>query len=362
MAFFMTSDPLAFRKAVNKAMHIPDGYLSPQTYVPSYVAIVPIWALAANRLKQSLRQKHVPLLSLCAAFSFIIMMFNVPLAGTTGHAVGAVLIAILLGPWAATIAVSLALIVQAFLFGDGGVTAIGANCLNMAVIMPWAGWGVYRLVAGSSKITSRRRCVAGAIGGYVGLNAAALSTAIMFGIQPMIAHTADGHALYNPFGLSIAVPALLGSHLILFGFVEAIVTGLVVRYFQRTDPGLLSTYVGNADLVSANSEARQPIFKRAFGGLIALVILSPMGLYLPTKFAAGSAWGEWSANEIGKMAGYVPQQLKHTGSIWHAPLPDYAIPKQGMPHLSYIVSAVIGVAVLMLVVVLCRKLYSQGKR
>src|SRR5689334_17584876 len=96
---------------VIKVMHIPDGYLSPQTYLPSYCAIVPIWAVAANRLKMSLRQKHVPLLSLCAAFSFVTMMFNVPLAGTTGHAVGAVLVAILLGPWAATIAVSLALIV-----------------------------------------------------------------------------------------------------------------------------------------------------------------------------------------------------------------------------------------------------------
>jgi len=221
-------------------MHIPDGYLGPQTYGAAYLAVAPFWAIASRKLNKTLRSRQVPLLALGAAFSFVIMMFNLPIpGGTTGHAVGAVLIAVLLGPWAACIAVSVALIVQALLFGDGGITCIGANCLNMAVITPFVGYGVYRLISARSEAASPRRWIGAALGGYVGLNVAALSTAVMFGIQPALAHDAAGHALYAPYPLSVAVPAMALSHLLAFGVVEAVVTGLVVAYLQRADVSLL---------------------------------------------------------------------------------------------------------------------------
>jgi cobalt/nickel transport system permease protein len=148
-------------------------------------------------------------------------------------------VAVLLGPWAAVVAVSIALIVQAMLFGDGGITALGANCFNMAVVMPFVGYGVYRLVALKAAVTSRRRWIGAALGGYLGLNVAALVTAAEFGIQPLIAHDAAGHALYAPYPLAAAIPAMAVEHLVLFGVVEAVVTGLVVAYLQRTDPSLL---------------------------------------------------------------------------------------------------------------------------
>jgi cobalt/nickel transport system permease protein len=221
-------------------MHIPDGYLGPGTYATAYAAAVPFWAAASKKLGKTLKSRQVPLLALSAAFSFVIMMFNVPIpGGTTGHAVGAVLVAVLLGPWAACIAVSVAVIIQALIFADGGVTAAGANCINMAVVMPFAGYAVYRLLAGNSPATSRRRWVAAAVAGYVGLNAAALSAAVMFGIQPELARDAAGRALYAPYPIKVAVGAMMAEHLLFFGFVEAAVTGLVVRYIQRTDPSLL---------------------------------------------------------------------------------------------------------------------------
>lgn len=222
-------------------MHIPDGYLSPQTYVAAYAVAAPFWIVASRKLNKTLRLSQVPLLALGAAFSFVIMMFNVPIpGGPAGHAVGAVLVAVLLGPWAACIAVSVALIIQAVLFGDGGITCIGANCLNMAVIMPFVGYGVYRAISGRSEVTSRRRWIGAALGGYVGLNAAALATGIEFGIQPLIAHDVAGQTLYAPYPLSVAVPAMLAGHLLLFGLVEALFTGLVVAYLQRSDPSLLA--------------------------------------------------------------------------------------------------------------------------
>jgi len=221
-------------------MHIPDGYLGPQSCAVAYAAAIPFWVMASRKLNKTLRSKQVPLLALSAAFSFVIMMFNVPIpGGTTGHAVGAVLVAVLLGPWAACIAVSLALIVQALMSGDGGIFSIGANCLNMAIIMPFAGYGVYRLIAGNSALVSRRRYIGAAIGGYIGLCAAALSAGIMFGIQPLIAHDASGRALYAPYSLKVAVTTMLGEHMLVFGIVEAIVTGLVVAYIQKTDTSLL---------------------------------------------------------------------------------------------------------------------------
>ena len=221
-------------------MHIPDGYLGPQTYVATYAVMVPIWAVASRKLSQSLKSRQVPLLALGSAFSFVIMMFNIPIpGGTTGHAVGAVLVAVLLGPWAACVAVSIALVVQALMFGDGGVTAFGANCLNMAVIMPFLGWGAYRLIAGASPAASRRRAFAAAAGGYVGINASAIGTALMLGLQPLLAHDSSGHALFAPYPLQVALPVMAMEHLLVFGWVEALVTGLVVAYLQRHAPSLI---------------------------------------------------------------------------------------------------------------------------
>jgi cobalt/nickel transport system permease protein len=104
--------------------------------------------------------------------------------------------------------------------------------------MPFVGYGVYRLIAGRSDAKSPRRWIGAGIGGYVGLNVAAVATGVEFGIQPLIAHDAAGHALYAPYPLQVAVPAMAAGHL-LFGLVEAVVTALVVAYLQRTEPRLL---------------------------------------------------------------------------------------------------------------------------
>lgn len=222
-------------------MHIPDRYLSPETYGAAYAVMVPVWVLVANRVKKTLKSRQVPLLALGAAFIFVIMMFNIPIPfGSTGHAVGAVLVAVLLGPSAACIAVTIVLTVQALLFGDGGITALAANCFNIAVVMPFTGYAVYRLIAGKSDTFSKIRPVAAGIAGYVGLNLAAITTAVFFGIQPLIATDASGHAKYAPYPLKVALTAMAAEHLLVFGFIEAVITAFVIAYLQKTDPSLLS--------------------------------------------------------------------------------------------------------------------------
>ncbi len=218
----------------NKDMHIPDGYLGPSTCAVFYAAMLPVWTAASKIVKKTFKAKQVPLLAIGAAFSFVIMMINIPIpGGSTGHAVGGVLLAILLGPWAASIAITVALVVQALLFGDGGITAIGANCFNMAFVLPFAGYYIYKLLSYNSAANSSRRVVAAFIAGYIGINIAALFAGIEFGLQPILYHTANGQALYCPYGLKIAVSAMVGEHLLVFGWIEAIVTALVVKYLQK---------------------------------------------------------------------------------------------------------------------------------
>jgi cobalt/nickel transport system permease protein len=215
-------------------MHIPDGYLGPPTYLAAYAACAPLWAVAARKLRESLDARRVPLLAISAAFTFLVMMFNVPLpGGSTGHAVGGVLIAIAVGPWGAMLSISIALVIQALLFGDGGITAIGANCLNIAFVMPFSGYYTYRFLHRAFS-SEKGRTVAGGIGGYVGLNASALTTAVMFGIQPLLHMAPDGRALYSPYPLSVAVHAMMIQHMIVFGAIEGLLTGLVVHYLRRS--------------------------------------------------------------------------------------------------------------------------------
>ncbi len=226
-------------------MHIPDGYLGPVTCGAAYAIMLPVWAAASRIVKKSLKATQVPLLAIGAAFSFVIMMFNIPIpGGTTGHAVGGTLVAILLGPWAACIAITVALVIQALLFGDGGITAIGANCFNMAFILPFVSYYVYKTLSGSASAVSGRRIFASGVAAYLGLNAAAFSTAVQFGIQPILHHTASGQALYSPYGLKVAIVAMMSEHILVFGWVEVLVTALVVKYLQKEDLTLLDLSKG----------------------------------------------------------------------------------------------------------------------
>jgi cobalt/nickel transport system permease protein len=226
--------------AIGETMHIPDGYLGPYTYIALWIIMIPIWYYAGRKLSSELKSRQVPLLALAAAFSFVIMMFNVPIpGGSTGHAVGAAIIGIVLGPWAAVIAISVALVLQALMFGDGGITAIAANCFNMGVVMPFVAYYAYKLISSGTEVASSRRVIAAAIAGYISLVIASAFTGFEFGIQPLLHHTAEGVPLYMPYPLSVTVPAMVLEHAFGFGILEALITALIFAYIQRTDTTLL---------------------------------------------------------------------------------------------------------------------------
>lgn len=328
-------------------MHIPENYLSPATCGVMTAAMVPVWTHAVKKVNKELPKDKIPLLGVGAAFSFLGMMFNVPLVGgTTGHAVGGTLIALLFGPDAACIAVSIALLLQALIFGDGGILAFGANCFNMAFVLPYTGYAIYKLImklSGGKNAKDAMHYVAAAIGSYVGLSLAALCTAIEFGIQPMLFKDAAGNALYCPYDLSIAIPAMMIPHLLVAAVVEAVFTVAVFAFVRKTSPDLIYENIV-AENGTSDKKKHIPVFALVAG----LIAATPLGL-----LATGTAWGEWGADEIaeivtnGTVLGYTPKGLAE-GWALNVLMPDYAI--EGANEIfAYILSAIIGVALLVII-------------
>lgn len=316
-------------------MHIPDNYLSPATCAALGAAVVPVWAVSVKKVKKEITRAKMPLLGIGASFSFLMMMFNVPLpGGTTGHAVGGTLLAILLGPFSACISVSVALLIQALFFGDGGILSFGANCFNMAFVLPFVGYFIYKFI--KDRVRSEKGEYLGiVIGSYIGINVAALCAAIEFGIQPLLFRDAAGQALYSPYPLSVAIPAMLIPHLLVAGVVEAAFTAAIFAFIKKVSPGTIY-------------EGAKEKSKAVYGLLAALILLTPLGL-----LATGTAWGEWGADEIGevvsngKALGFIPQGMQN-GFSFEAMMPDYSV--GGIPEVAgYILSAVAGVAVLLIV-------------
>jgi cobalt/nickel transport system permease protein len=300
------------------------------------------------------------------------MLFNLPLpGGTTGHAVGVGIAAIVLGPWASLLAISLALAIQALFFGDGGITTLGANCFNMAIAGSFAAWGIYRLVSLGAAAESRRRVVAAALAGYGAINLSALLAAIEFGIQPMLFHDATGAPLYAPYPLRIAIPAMMAGHLTIAGAAEAVMSAGLFSYLRRNEPALVGMRTpavdgaGECGAMDAAPAAR----RKLWGALAVVMLLTPLGIV-----ASGAAWGEWAAKDFSDAAtraqmtaasGSVappmdpPSGLARLAKLWTAPLPDYAPHFVKSAGFGYLLSAMFGVGLILAAAWLVQRLYTN---
>lgn len=302
-------------------MHIPDNYLSPASCAVLAVAAAPVVGLSITKVKAQLKENKelAPMLGIAASLSFLLMMFNVPIpGGTTAHAVGGVLLSILIGPYAASLALTVALLLQALLFGDGGILALGANIFNMAIAMPFVGYAVYHFFRKQNHETAGVL-----VGSYVGINVAAFLTAIELGIQPIIS-TQGGEPLYNPYGLAVTIPAMMVTHLTIAGAVEVFFTYVIYRFVKQVAP---------QELYTPTSVNTTSFVKKIRYVLIALVVLSPLGL-----LAEGTAFGEWSADELAEMMTNVPAGIEN-GFSFEALFSDYTIPGTNIA-IGYILSAI----------------------
>jgi len=202
-------------------MHIPDGFLTPQVFLPFWVVAVGGLDYALKKTKQILKEKVVPLMGVAAAFIFAAQMLNFPvIGGTSGHLLGGVLAAVLLGPYAGVIVISLVLIVQCLVFQDGGLTTLGANIFNMAFLGAMGGYFIYNFL--------KKR---------VGL-ALSVGMASWFSVVVAASACAIELALSGTSPFRIVLPAMVGIHM-LIGIGEAIITCLVISFVLKVRPDLI---------------------------------------------------------------------------------------------------------------------------
>lgn len=244
-------------------MHIPDGFIDLKTVATTTALSAGSLALAIRHARQVLPPRRVPLLGLSAAFLFAAQMLNFPVvAGTSGHLIGGVLVAALLGPSAAVVVVTAVLIVQCFLFQDGGVLALGANVFNMAVLGACGGWLVFRVV--TSVLSGERGRVAAVM--FAGWVSTLLASA---GCAGQLAWS-------GRVGWEAAFTAMTGIHL-LIGVGEGLISGMVYAAVQRVRPDL----VNPAPQPSMTSPGRETILYGLLVSLGLAVFLAPFACPWP---------------------------------------------------------------------------------
>ncbi|NES99719.1 MAG: cobalt transporter [Sphaerospermopsis sp. SIO1G1] len=208
-------------------MHIPDGFLSVPVAAATSVASGAALFISFGRSQTALGIRLAPILGLTTAFIFAAQMINFPVAGgTSGHLLGGALAAIILGsPWAGMLCIATVLIIQAVLFADGGITALGANILNMAVIGVWVAWLLTQTLQKFLGGSQRRLPLAGGIAAGVSVIVAAMACAI----ELVLSGTASAN---------LVLPSMTGVH-ILIGVGEGLITGGVLAYLATARPDLL---------------------------------------------------------------------------------------------------------------------------
>ena len=215
-------------------MHIPDGFIDVQTSAIFAGLAAAGVATALKGARTQLDEKTAPLAGLTAVFIFAVQMLNFPVvAGTSGHLLGGALAAVLVGPWAATLALTVVLLMQGLLFADGGLTAIGLNVFNIGVVGVWVGYGTYLLV---KRILPKRKAsvaLAGAIGGLISVPMAAFGFVVQYAL--------GGNAT---FSLTSVFTAMIGTHIVI-GIGEALITGLTISAIMASRSDLVHGWKSN---------------------------------------------------------------------------------------------------------------------
>lgn len=203
-------------------MHIPDGFLDTKTWVTTAALSTAAVGYAVRKTRGELGERQVPTLGVLAAFIFAAQMVNFPIVGgTSGHLLGAVLAAVLLGPWSASIVMTTVLAVQALFFQDGGITALGANVFNMGVVGVAVGYGIYRLISGLAPNRT---------GKLVGTFVASWASVVAASLVASVELAASGTMPFR-----VALVAMTGWHVVI-GLGEGIITTAVVAYFADRLP------------------------------------------------------------------------------------------------------------------------------
>jgi cobalt/nickel transport system permease protein len=292
-------------------MHMPDGFLSVPVAAGTAACSALALGIALRRAGRDLPPRRAPVLGMAAAFIFSAQMLNFPVAGgTSGHLGGGVLAAVLLGPSAGLIALSAVLIVQCFLFADGGVTALGANILNLGVLAGVGGYWIARSIWRAAP-GIRGRVFGAAVAAWLSIPLAAAGCAAQL-------------ALSGTAPWSLVFPAMTGVHF-LIGAGEALITGMALAAVAKLRP----------DLIPGNAPEKGGIARVALAGLIVSATLVALLAPLACAWPDGLEWVAERAGFAGAQAG---------GSPIPSPIPDYEIPGVGNAWLATALAGIVGLA------------------
>lgn len=291
-------------------MHIPDGFLDGRTAAVTGLLAVSALSLAVRQTHRHLPRKKVPLMGLAAAFVFAAQMINFPVAGgTSGHLVGGVLCAALLGPSASVLVITAVLIVQCLVFADGGVLALGANVFNMAVVDSVGGYYLYR---------GLQRLIPGPTGRLAAIAFSGWAMTVLAAVC-----CAGELAWSDTVRWTIGLPAMAGIHA-LIGIGEAVITALIIFSIERARPDLL------------RSMANPPT--RGYGEVVLYGTVLAFGLALfVSPFACG--WPD-GLERVADSLGFGGLEAKE--AIIRSPFPDYHIPGLSSPRIATAVAGIIG--------------------
>lgn len=273
-------------------MHIPDGFLDGRTLVATAAIATVAVGLALRAVRRNLPPRRVPLIGLAAAFVFAAQMLNFPVAaGTSGHLIGAALATVLLGPAAAMVAMAAVLLLQSLMFADGGITALGANVLNLAVIAPLVAHGVYRTVRSMLDAGLRSTLLAAGFAAWCSTMAAALACAAQLAASGVVSW-------------GTVLVAMGGVHMMV-GLVEAVITMLIVAVVIRARPELV-TAVAPGESV----RRRRALVYGATLVIGAMIVAAPFASSLPDGL-----------EHVAERLGFASRAVAGPP----APLPDYTL-------------------------------------
>jgi cobalt/nickel transport system permease protein len=308
------------------AMHIPDGFLSLVVALIFWVLTVIAVGYALSRVRTEFSERQVPVMGVLASVIFAGQLLNFSVSGgTSGHLLGAALAVILLGPWPALLVMTCVVSVQALIFQDGGLLALGANIFNMGVVGVFVAWGVYRLVRRLTPDTRWSQLLAGFLAAWTSIEIASLVAALQLAIS--------GTSPAN-----IAIPAMGGIHA-LIGLGEGLITLGALSFLIAVRPGLLS----------GSGPAKSESALVWIGGLLIallLAILSPLASASPDGL-------EWVAEKTGF--------LHEAQAPFFSIIPNYLVPGISNEVLSTILAGFLGIIIILGAVLLISRKRTNGK-
>jgi cobalt/nickel transport system permease protein len=309
------------------ALHAPDGFLEPGTAIVAGIISLVVIGFALRQSREQLKDKAIPLAGITAAFIFAAQMFNFPVvAGTTGHLLGGALAAILLGPSVGAIIVTIVVVVQALAFADGGLTALGYNVLNMAIVPAYGGYAVFVLL---------RRVFPSTAGGVVGATgiaawASVVMAAVAFSIEWLFGASAPV-AFDTVFGSMVGVHALIG-------IGEGIISALAVGAVLASRPDLV---YGAQDLDQAQlTESKVGTRTFVIGGMLVALVFAAV----VSQFAVDNPDG---LEKVAEDTGFIESAQEH--SLADSLFADYATSGISNEALSLAVAGIVGTVVALLV-------------